>query len=91
MIIILKQNAPEQRVQALIEEVKEQGMQVHFSKGEETTIMGLVGDTSHVDEDKLRANEIVADVRRISEPYKAANRRRFQAAHFALLLPRLGG
>ena len=75
MIIILKQNAPEQRVQALIEEVKEQGMQVHFSKGEETTIMGLVGDTSHVDEDKLRANEIVADVRRISEPYKAANRR----------------
>ena len=75
MIIILKQNAPEQRVQALIEEVKKQGMQVHFSKGEETTIMGLVGDTSHVDEDKLRANEIVADVRRISEPYKAANRR----------------
>lgn len=75
MIIILKQNAPEQRVQALIEEVKELGMQVHFSKGEETTIMGLVGDTSHVDEDKLRANEIVADVRRISEPYKAANRR----------------
>ena len=46
MIIILKQNAPEQRVQALIEEVKELGMQVHFSKGEETTIMGLVGDTS---------------------------------------------
>jgi 3-deoxy-7-phosphoheptulonate synthase len=75
MIIILKQNAPEQRVQALIDEVKQQGMTVHYSKGAETTILGLIGDTSRVDEDKLRASDVVSDVRRISEPYKAANRR----------------
>ncbi len=75
MIIILKQNAPEQRVQALIDDVKQQGMTVHYSQGAETTILGLIGDTSRVDEDKLRANDVVFDVRRISEPYKAANRR----------------
>ena len=75
MIIILKQDAPQARVEALIEEVRQQGMTVHTSQGEETTILGLIGDTSRVDEDKLRANDVVADVRRISEPYKAANRR----------------
>lgn len=75
MIIILKQSVPEQKVLALIEEVKQQGMTVHYSKGAETTIIGLIGDTSRIDEDKLRANDTVADVRRISEPYKAANRR----------------
>lgn len=75
MIIILKPNAAEAKVQALIEEVKQQGVQIHYSEGSDVTIIGLVGDTSRVDEDKLRANETVADVRRISEPYKAANRR----------------
>ena len=75
MIIILKQNANEAKVKALLEEVQQQGMQTHYSQGSDVTIIGLVGDTSRVDEDKLRANEVVADVRRISEPYKAANRR----------------
>ena len=75
MIIILKQNANEAKVKALLEEVQQQGMQTHYSQGSDVTIIGLVGDTSRVDEDKLRANDVVADVRRISEPYKAANRR----------------
>ena len=75
MIILLKQNANEAKVKALLEEVQQQGMQTHYSQGSDVTIIGLVGDTSRVDEDKLRANEVVADVRRISEPYKAANRR----------------
>ena len=68
MIIILKQNANEAKVKALLEEVQQQGMQTHYSQGSDVTIIGLVGDTSRVDEDKLRANEVVADVRRISEP-----------------------
>ena len=75
MIIILKQNANEAKVKALLEEVQQQGMQTHYSQGSDVTIIGLVGDTSRVDEDKLRANDVVADVRRISEPYKAAHRR----------------
>lgn len=75
MIIILKQEAPEQKVRALIEEVQGLGMSVNYSAGAEATILGLIGDTSRVDEDKLRANEVVADVRRITEPYKKANRR----------------
>ena len=39
------------------------------------TIVGLVGDTTRVDMDLIRALEIVEDVRRILEPYKSANRK----------------
>lgn len=75
MIVILKAKAPEQQVQGLIKEIEAQNLQIHYSQGESSTILGLVGDTAHVDLEKLLANEAVADVRRISEPYKAANRR----------------
>ena len=55
--------------------IRAQGVDIHYSEGTQETILGLVGDTTHVDEDWLRANEVVADVRRVSEPYKLANRR----------------
>ena len=45
MIIILKQNAPEQQVQALCDELKARGLQIHASTGSEARILGLVGDT----------------------------------------------
>ena len=32
-------------------------------------------DTSKIDMDSLKANEVVYDVKRVSEPYKAANRK----------------
>ena len=75
MIVILKSNAEERLVQNLIGEFESQSLTIHFSQGVNSTILGLVGDTAHVDEDKIRANDIVEDVRRVSEPYKAANRR----------------
>lgn len=75
MIVILKSNADERLVQSLIREFEAQDLKIHFSQGVNSTILGLVGDTAHVDEEKVLANDIVEDVRRISEPYKAANRR----------------
>lgn len=75
MIVILKANAPEAKVAALKAEFEAQNLQIHASCGVNSTILGLVGDTAHVDVEKVLANEVVADVRRISEPYKAANRR----------------
>ncbi len=75
MIVILKQNASQERIDALMQSIRAQGVDIHFSRGTQETLLGLVGDTTHVDEDWLRANDIVADVRRVSEPYKLANRR----------------
>ena len=75
MIVILRQNAEQARIDALMASIRAQGVDIHSSQGTTETILGLVGDTTHVDEDWLRASDIVADVRRVSEPYKLANRR----------------
>ena len=75
MIVILRPGAQKARVEALMGQIKQQGVDIHYSQGATETILGLVGDTTHVDEDWLRASDIVEDVRRVSEPYKLANRR----------------
>lgn len=75
MIVILRSQASQESVAHLMEQIRAQGVDIHYSQGTQETILGLVGDTTHVDEDWLRASEIVADVRRVSEPYKLANRR----------------
>lgn len=75
MIIIFKPSATEQQVNALCSHFEKQGLQIHASEGKHTRIIGLVGDTSTVDIDLVRADESVADVKRVSEPYKKANRK----------------
>ncbi len=75
MIIILKKNLSEENAQPLLNNFTELGLSYHFSQGASTTIIGLIGDTSKLDIDSIRANELVSDVKRVSEPYKAANRK----------------
>mgnify|MGYP003610416656 CR=1 FL=1 len=75
MIIIFKNSASKEQVDALCRHFQEQGLSIHASEGEHTRLIGLVGDTSAVDIDLIRADEAVADVKRVSEPYKKANRK----------------
>ena len=75
MVVILKPNTQEQKVQILVQKLEGLGCSVHYSKGEQATVLGLIGDTSAVDMDTLLAEEIVENVKRVTEPYKAANRR----------------
>lgn len=75
MVVILKNNADEKQLNHLKEWMKEMHIEVHETVGANQTILGLVGDTTVVDIEMLQALEIVEDVRRIQEPYKAANRK----------------
>jgi len=75
MIIILKQNPAPKQLETLKEWIKQMGLDIHVSEGTHSTILGLVGDTSVVDIDLIGAMEIVESVKRIQEPYKAANRK----------------
>jgi len=75
MIIILKQLVDQQELDNLITWLKNMGLEIHMSEGANTTIMGLVGDTSAVDINLLRALDCVDDVKRIQEPFKKANRK----------------
>ena len=75
MVIILKDNADKRQLDALTRWVEAQNVQVHQSHGAKHTILGLVGDTVHIDIDMIKQLEIVEDVRRIQEPFKSANRK----------------
>jgi 3-deoxy-7-phosphoheptulonate synthase len=75
MIVILKKNPDPTQLDGLIQWLKEQNIQVHPTVGSNQTILGLVGDTSAVDMDLIAALDIVEDVKRVQEPYKAANRK----------------
>ena len=75
MIINIKNNSDKTQVDNLINWIKSKGLSVDISRGAQTTIIGLVGDTSKVDIDLVRSMEIVENVTRVSEPYKSANRK----------------
>ena len=75
MIIVIKQNSKEQQVDNLISWIENQGLGVHVSKGEYNTILGLIGDANKIDADLVSGLEIVEGVKKISEPFKQANRK----------------
>jgi len=75
MIIILKKNPEQKQLDNLKAWLVGQNLTIHESRGESHTILGLVGDTSALDIDLLRALDIVEDVKRVQEPYKNANRK----------------
>lgn len=75
MVVILKNNSDEAQLQSLIHWLESKGIQVTQSFGESNHILGLIGDTSHIDMDLIGALDIVESVRRIQEPYKKANRK----------------
>lgn len=75
MILVIKNKHEKKQLDNLITWIKSLGLKIHVSEGENSMILGLVGDTSVVDIDLLRSLDIVESVKRIQEPYKKANRK----------------
>lgn len=75
MIVVIKQNVSKEQVERLVHRIEDMGLAIHRSDGASTTILGLMGDTSRVDERTLLAYDAVEYVRRVTEPYKAVNRK----------------
>lgn len=75
MIAVLKHGTTPAQTQHLVDWLKHMNLDVHVSEGQEVTILGLIGDTSRVDMELLSSLEIVESVKRVSEPFKQANRK----------------
>ena len=75
MVVILKSDPDQQQLDSLKQWLRSFHLEIHESQGVNSTILGLVGDTTVVDIDLLNALDIVEDVKRIQEPYKFANRK----------------
>ncbi len=75
MIILLKDKVNENQMKNLTNWLEGIGFDLHISKGQHQTIIGLIGDTSRVDMDLIASLDIVESVKRIQEPFKSANRK----------------
>ncbi len=75
MIIVLKKEAEDSKVRELMDQLAARGVQVQAVVGAETTILGLVGDTSAIDRDAVAMHPAVERVMKVQEPFKKANRK----------------
>ena len=74
MIISTKRGTPQAELERIIREFEAQGLSVTMIRGTDYNVFGLVGDTTVLDEKRIRANPYVENVQRVSETYKKANR-----------------
>lgn len=75
MVVVMRPGTSKQDIDALVNKLKEQNLEVGVTNGIGCTILGLVGDTTAVDMDKISINPHVERVMRVQEPYKKANRK----------------
>ncbi len=75
MIAVLKHGTTSEQTQHLVQWLNRMNLDVHISEGAEVTVLGLIGDTTRVDMELLGSLEIVDSVKRVSEPFKQANRK----------------
>ncbi|GAA4500237.1 3-deoxy-7-phosphoheptulonate synthase [Actinoallomurus oryzae] len=74
MVVVMAAEAGEADVQAVVERVESAGAEAFVSRGVNRTIVGLVGDVEQLGTLNLRGMRGVADVVRISVPYKLVSR-----------------
>jgi 3-deoxy-7-phosphoheptulonate synthase len=75
MIVVVKNDAPKEKLSELMQLLEGYGVTLNISKGTQATVLGLLGDTSTIDADLIAAQDIVEAVKRVQEPYKKANRK----------------
>ena len=76
MVIVMKPGVREEAILALAAQLEgSYGVKVGITNGIGCSILGLVGDTTHIDMGKLSMDSSVERVMRVQEPYKKANRK----------------
>jgi 3-deoxy-7-phosphoheptulonate synthase len=74
MVIVMERGATLAEVDAVVEWVRAAGGRAFVSRGVDRTIVGLIGDVERIDTPGLRGMDGVADVVRVSTPYKLVSR-----------------
>ena len=75
MVVVMKPGTKHEDIERLVAAFKDMHLDVGVTNGVGCTILGLVGDTTAVDMDKISINPHVERVMRVQEPYKKANRK----------------
>lgn len=74
MIIVLKKGTAQKDLDSLTQMLTDEGVQVNPVIGTDITILGLVGDTTQVDPNRVESYDCVDRIMHVAEPFKKANR-----------------
>jgi 3-deoxy-7-phosphoheptulonate synthase len=74
MVVVMQEGATEEQVQRVINKLMDMGFDIHRSTGVRQTVLGAVGAKIDFDTRDIELIEGVAEVLRISAPYKLASR-----------------
>ena len=74
MIIIMRPNASDEQINAIIDKLKMHGFGIHLSKGVERTVIGAIGDKSAIELDTIQMLPGVSEIVHIRKPYKLVSR-----------------
>ncbi len=75
MIIVMKPNATESSIEQIINIIQDKGLIPHLSKGDQVTIIGVVGDKSKLVDQNFELLPGVEKTMPITESYKLTNRK----------------
>ena len=75
MVVVMRPGTTQESIAKLVADLEKQGVRVGVTNGVGCSILGLVGDTFHLDIDKISIHPDVERVMRVQEPYKKANRK----------------
>ena len=74
MVVCLNPKTTKEDVDKIISYIRDMGLDVQVTEGQQSTILGLIGDTSKIDPNTLMMNVHVDKVMRVAEPFKKASR-----------------
>jgi 3-deoxy-7-phosphoheptulonate synthase len=74
MVVVMQEGATEEQIQRAINKLMDMGFDIHRSTGVRQTVLGAVGAKVDFDTRDIELLEGVAEVLRISAPYKLASR-----------------
>ena len=74
MIVVMKPKATKENIGKVIARIEAAGLKTHLSKGEEVTIVGVIGDKSKIANLEMNMMEGVEKTVRITEKYKLVSR-----------------
>lgn len=75
MIIVMKPQASDKSIHAVTKYIEDNGLSVHLSRGEEVTIIGIVGDKTRISAENLIVFKDVDHIVPVTESYKLANKK----------------
>jgi len=74
MLIVMETNATKEMVASVCQEIEKMGLKAHPMPGPTRTAIGVTGNTSQVDSDRIQAQTGVKEIIHVTKPYKLVSR-----------------